>query len=393
MNVLKSDRFPSSDRAESLAVSVAGLVFTSGLGIQDGDDALDELVVDIRHVLAAMGSSPGKVAKCKITVDQWSALEEWDTVHGALFGPNLPARACVGGKTRDRMRLSVEIIASCGAEPVPIGPSTAALQPAFGSRIGDLFFTNGFFCEGCECGADLAGQSATVLAKIKEAIAADGSTFSEVLKVNGTPVNWHSFSDYNGAYKQFFHEPYAGRASIQGELPNPDALIGVEIVSSRHPERITVESEVAGPWHDRTELRADTVYLDDLHPLKGPHSHGVRAGQIIFAAGACPFDAADRLDAPGSLAAQIHRTIDNLDKILGAMGSSLDDVVKTNVTLSDIRLLNAFDDIYREYFPAPYPARQIVATGLAQPRMLVEIEAVAVLGARRDGIALVGAGR
>jgi 2-iminobutanoate/2-iminopropanoate deaminase len=80
----------------------------------------------------------------------------------------------------------------------------------------------------------------------------------------------------------------------------------------------------------------------------------------------------------------------SLRRCLEALDGRMDDIVKTDVTLADHRLLPAFDEEYRAFFTPPYPARTTVVAGLTQDRILVEVEAVAVLGAAEAAIAVTG---
>ena len=55
-------------------------------------------------------------------------------------------------------------------------------------------------------------------------------------------------------------------------------------------------------------------------------------------------------------------------------------MVKVNAFLADLGDFEGYNEVYREYFSAPYPARTTVQAGLP-PGLLVEIEAVARLPA------------
>ncbi|MEO0762120.1 MAG: RidA family protein, partial [Pseudomonadota bacterium] len=70
----------------------------------------------------------------------------------------------------------------------------------------------------------------------------------------------------------------------------------------------------------------------------------------------------------------------NMAAVLAARGGSLDDVLKCNVYLADIRTFQAMNDVFARHFPADPPARTTVEARLADPHWLVEIEAVAFLG-------------
>ena len=145
---------------------------------------------------------------------------------------------------------------------------------------------------------------------------------------------------------------------------------------------------------DRVEFTRNphTVYLPNIGPCKGPHTHGARIDDLVFIAGECPFDSEDRLVGPGDIGAQTRQTMINVQTSLEALGVSLDDVVKTNVTLSDMRLFAGFEAAYGRFFDHPYPSRTVVATPLGQYGILVEIEAIAVVGAADHAVALVGKG-
>ena len=75
---------------------------------------------------------------------------------------------------------------------------------------------------------------------------------------------------------------------------------------------------------------------------------------------------------------------------LEALGCQMNDIVKTHITLSDPRLIQGFNEAYAEFFTPPYPAQSTVVAGLARDRMVVEIEAIAVVGAARTAVAVTG---
>ena len=71
----------------------------------------------------------------------------------------------------------------------------------------------------------------------------------------------------------------------------------------------------------------------------------------------------------------------NIAAILAAAGASLDDVVKTTVYLKDGADSAAMSEVYASHFKDPLPARSsVVVTRLKNPQMLIEIDAIAVVG-------------
>ncbi len=67
----------------------------------------------------------------------------------------------------------------------------------------------------------------------------------------------------------------------------------------------------------------------------------------------------------------------DLVSVLAEGGATLDDVVKCNVYLADMRYFQAMNEVFASFFPTEPPARTMVQTALAAPEMLAEIEAIA----------------
>jgi 2-iminobutanoate/2-iminopropanoate deaminase len=121
---------------------------------------------------------------------------------------------------------------------------------------------------------------------------------------------------------------------------------------------------------DRQAVRTDAA-----PPPAGPYSQAVAAGGLVFLAGQTPRSSAGErlLDHP--LPDQVRRTLDNLQAVAEAAGSSLHDAVKVNVFVRpgvDMSVVNA---IYAEYFTDPLPARTTTVSDLA----VGEIEVDAIL--------------
>jgi 2-iminobutanoate/2-iminopropanoate deaminase len=108
---------------------------------------------------------------------------------------------------------------------------------------------------------------------------------------------------------------------------------------------------------------------------KPPYSPVVVSGDTVWTAGQIAYDAEGNLIG-GGIAEQTRRSLENVRACLEAAGCTMDDVVKVNAYLADLGHLAGYNDVYREFFDEPYPARSSVQAGLP-PGVLVEIEAVA----------------
>lgn len=107
----------------------------------------------------------------------------------------------------------------------------------------------------------------------------------------------------------------------------------------------------------------------------GPYSQGITVDRFVFVAGQRPADPKTGEIAEG-IAAQTRQVIENLASVLEAAGSSLKDVVRSTVYLSDIKYFAEMNAVYEKLMPKPYPARTTIGTQLRG--ILVEIDVIAI---------------
>lgn len=106
-----------------------------------------------------------------------------------------------------------------------------------------------------------------------------------------------------------------------------------------------------------------------------PFSPVVVSGELVYTAGQVGYDAGGSIVA-GGIGAQTRQTFENLRLCLEAADCTFEDVVKVNAYLTNLEDFASYNDVYRELFREPYPARTTVGAVLA-PGLLVEVEAVA----------------
>lgn len=108
-------------------------------------------------------------------------------------------------------------------------------------------------------------------------------------------------------------------------------------------------------------------------------SQGVRVGSLRFISGQAGYTDSGQI-VDGGFRAQGEQVFSNLDRVLVAGGSSLSNVVKVTIFLTDMSNFNEVVELRREYFGTPYPADSLVqVSGLYVPEAMIEIEAIAVL--------------
>ena len=111
-----------------------------------------------------------------------------------------------------------------------------------------------------------------------------------------------------------------------------------------------------------------------------PYSPGAKGGNTIFTAGQVAWDARGEVTGLGDVRAQTVQTLNNVKSVLAEGGADLDDVVKCNVYLKDMGDFQVMNEVFASFFPDQPPARTTVQAALADPEMLVEIEAIAFIG-------------
>jgi 2-iminobutanoate/2-iminopropanoate deaminase len=110
-----------------------------------------------------------------------------------------------------------------------------------------------------------------------------------------------------------------------------------------------------------------------------PFSEAVQVGSLLFVSGQIGAVPGTLTLAPGGVGPESKQAIENIRTILARHGATLKDVVKCSIFLADIKEWAAFNEVYRQYFSSPYPARSAFgANGLAMGAR-VEVECVAAV--------------
>jgi enamine deaminase RidA (YjgF/YER057c/UK114 family) len=152
---------------------------------------------------------------------------------------------------------------------------------------------------------------------------------------------------------------------------------------------------------DMTNLAADAPLGRQLVPITrvppiaqvaatgwAIYSQAVRGGGFVFTRGTTPTGERGPIDeiVPHPELAYRHNPIrfqteyilDYLKKILADAGCSLEDVVRAEIYLQDMRDLAVFDEVWGEFFPTDPPARTVIPSALVTPFAVVEIEFIAI---------------
>ena len=110
----------------------------------------------------------------------------------------------------------------------------------------------------------------------------------------------------------------------------------------------------------------------------GPYSQAVEAGNIVYVSGLLPIDPATGKYAEGGIKELTAQSLTNIKHILEQAGLTMDNVVKTSVFLADMADFAEMNEVYAQFFTAPFPARSAVAVKTLPKDSRIEIECIAV---------------
>ena len=117
--------------------------------------------------------------------------------------------------------------------------------------------------------------------------------------------------------------------------------------------------------------------LPGIEPSALPFSKVVEANGFVFVAGQVG-DAPGKPGAvPGGIEAETRAALDNVGRLLRALGLDFTDVVKATVYLRDMSEFGAMNAVYREYFAADPPTRATIGVAALAADYRFEIEVIA----------------
>jgi 2-iminobutanoate/2-iminopropanoate deaminase len=127
------------------------------------------------------------------------------------------------------------------------------------------------------------------------------------------------------------------------------------------------------------ETNRDTIIVGKA---RLPFSQAVRVGDFIFVSGQASVDLATGEIVVGTFAEEVNRSVENLRTIILSEGGRWEDIVKVNCYVRRDADLAEYNDLYRQFFKEPYPARTTI-TNCLPVSILFEIDCIAYVGKAR----------
>jgi len=107
----------------------------------------------------------------------------------------------------------------------------------------------------------------------------------------------------------------------------------------------------------------------------GPYSQGIETENLIFLSGQIPLDP-EKMQLVEGDENQIRQVFKNIDALCKEAGLSLHHIVKLNVSLHDLSLFQLVNEVMKEIFVEPYPARAALQVARLPMDSSIEVEAI-----------------
>ncbi|PYN81157.1 MAG: hypothetical protein DMD96_11030 [Candidatus Rokuibacteriota bacterium] len=224
-------------------------------------------------------------------------------------------------------------------------------------------------------GSAIKKQTRFILENLAHTFKAAGTSLNHVVKAQVFHTDLANFNGFDEVWREFFPTPPPRTTIRTTGLLVPGTLVEIDLIATM------------------PTAAAHVVQSDGPRPLAS-YSEAIVIGDLVFAAGQLASDFKTgvpreaRVDPAfpyygSDIKRQTRYVLENLAKTLQAAGTALEHVVKAQVFHTDLNNFFAFDEVWREFFPAPPPRTTVGTNGLLVKDTLVEIDLIAALPSAR----------
>ncbi|NKB59844.1 MAG: hypothetical protein GKS00_26335 [Alphaproteobacteria bacterium] len=374
----------------SRALRVGDMVMQSGttaidtegnvIGVGDVAKQVDAIVEIARQSMGKAGGRLEDVVRTRTYITDMSVADDAARALGKYFCDVRPASTLVGVNrlARPAQLIEIEFDAVDGAEKnaqrISSGrPTEEAYGYSRAVRVDDRIFVAGTTAlqdgGGVASPGDLYAQTQITMETIQSAIEEAGGTMADVVYSKAFLTDVTNSDGHRKA-----------RLDILGDLRPPLTLLGIpDLMLPEMMVEIEVEA-IIGSANDR-----QIIYTENEQEKARGYSRAVRVGDVVHVSGCTSIDADRKVRAPGDWAAQYDMAHEGIQAALEKAGATLDDIVRRRTFTIDSAEQNR---PYGEGPPWFKDSRPVSLgcriAGLADPEMLVEVDAMAIIGARKD---------
>jgi reactive intermediate/imine deaminase len=350
----------------------------------------DYILKNMAKTFKAAGTSLDNVIKAQVFLMDLNDFNGFDEVWKQHFKVP-PPRTTIGttGLLVKDTLVEIDLIATMPDKPAKVVKSGAPKPLANYSeamQAGDLVFAAGQLASDFRTGvpasarrgenfpfygSDIQLQTEFVLENLKKTFETAGSSLDHVVKAQVFLTNLNDFAGFDQVWKRYF------------KVPPPRTTVGTSGLLVRET---LVEVDLIG-YVPRSGLKHEVITSGAPRPLAN-YSEAFTLGEFVFAAGqiasdyktGVPTEARKHANFPfygSDIKLQTAYILNNLKQTFEAAGSSIDNVVKAQVFLTDLNNFAAFDEVWKQFFKVPPPRTTVGTTGLLVKDALVEIDLIA----------------
>lgn len=350
----------------------------------------DYILKNLAKTFKAAGTSLDNVIKAQVFLTDLNNFAAFDEVWREHF-KSPPPRTTVGttGLLVKDTLVEIDLIATMPGKPGTIiksGAPKPLANYAEAIRVGDLVFAAGQLASDFKTGvpanarrgenfpyygSDIQLQTEYILGNLKQTFEAAGSSLDHVVKAQVFMTNLNDFPGFDQVWKKYFKVPPPRTTVGTTGLLVKDALVEIDLIG----------------YVPREGLKHEVIKSAAPRPLAN-YSEAFTLGNWVFAAGqiasdyktGVPAEARKHPNFPyygSDIKLQAAYILNNLKKTFEASGSSIDNVVKAQVFLTDLNNFAAFDEVWKEFFKVPPPRTTVGTSGLLVKDALVEIDLIA----------------
>ena len=224
-------------------------------------------------------------------------------------------------------------------------------------------------------GSAIKKQTRFILENLAHTFKAAGTSLNHVVKAQVFHTDLANFNGFDEVWREFFPTPPPRTTIGTTGLLVPGTLVEIDLIATM------------------PTAAAHVIQSDGPRPLAS-YSEAIVIGDLVFAAGQLASDFKTgvpreaRVDPAfpyygSDIERQTRYVLENLARTLQAAGTALEHVVKAQVFHTDLNNFFAFDEVWREFFPAPPPRTTVGTNGLLVKDTLVEIDLIAALPSAR----------
>jgi 2-iminobutanoate/2-iminopropanoate deaminase len=122
----------------------------------------------------------------------------------------------------------------------------------------------------------------------------------------------------------------------------------------------------------------EVISTDKAPAAIGPYSQAIRVGNMLYLSGQIAIDPATGQMIEGGIEEQTHQVLKNIQAVLAAAGFTFENVVQSQVFLSDLNNYGAMNAVYGLYFSNAPPARAAMQVARLPKDALIEIMVTAI---------------